>query len=224
MLVAAMAPAMLAAMALTTARQVDESPALMWWAASLAMEAVRLGALALASRFDPACFLAIHEGGQAVIALLLLGGALHFLGHDTRLRTLLAAVTFIAAGTATCLVNPQVPLPVLLVLNIVTAGAVGIAGILFWRHYRRHRRSISILCAGALLVFSTYLLTRLLRQLLDPGAKLVHPKQDEMHDVPICAGRNHRRSGPGAALNHCVAPATLVSSTASWVSESSWAS
>ena len=46
MLAAAMAPAMLAATALTTARRVDECPALMWWAASRAMAAVRLGALA----------------------------------------------------------------------------------------------------------------------------------------------------------------------------------
>ncbi len=178
MLVAAMAPALLAIMALTTARQADTSPALMWWAASLGMEAVRLGALALASTFGPPCFLAVHEGGQAMIALLLLGGTLRFLGHRTHLRALQAAVVVILVGTATCLINPQVPLPVLLALNIGAAGGVGAAGILFWRHYRLHRRSISILCAGTLLVFSTYLLTPLLRQLFDPALTTLNPNGD----------------------------------------------
>src|SRR3546814_10064659 len=65
-LVAAMAPAMLAVMALASARQAGSSPALTWWAASLGTEALRLSALAAASIFDPTCFLAVHEGGQAI--------------------------------------------------------------------------------------------------------------------------------------------------------------
>src|SRR3546814_14196584 len=54
---------------------------------------------------------------------------------------LLAAVALVFAGTATCVINPLVPLPVLLALKLGAAGGVGCAGILFWRHYRveRHR-------------------------------------------------------------------------------------
>src|SRR3546814_2884447 len=57
------------------------------------------------------------------------------------LRLLLAAVALVFAGTATCVINPLVPLPVLLALKLGAAGGVGCAGILFWRHYRveRHR-------------------------------------------------------------------------------------
>ncbi|MGF1628772.1 MAG: PAS-domain containing protein [Kiloniellaceae bacterium] len=179
MLVAAMAPAMLAAMALTSARQVDGNPALTWWAASLGTEALRLTALAAASTFDPSCFLAIHEGGQAIIAFLLLGGTLRFLGYKKdHLRTLLAAVALVFAGTATCLINPQVPLPVLVALNLGAAGGVGCAGALFWRHYRLHKRFVSILCAGTLLIFSTYLLTQLLRELFDPHFLTLDPAGD----------------------------------------------
>ena len=141
----------------------------MGWSSGPGMEALRLGALSLASAFQPACFLAIHEGGQAIIALLLLGGTLRFLGQRAPPRALQGAVAVIAAGTVSCLINPQFPLPVLLALNAGAAGGVGVAGILFWRHYRRHHRSVSILCAGTLLIFSTYLLTHLLRQLFDPA-------------------------------------------------------
>ena len=178
MLVAAMAPAMLAVMALTTARQVDDHPALNWWAASLGTEALRLTALSLASALDPACFLAVHEGGQAVIALLLLGGTLRFLGYRGRLHALLGAVAVVFAGTASCVINPQVPFLVLLSLNLAAAGGVGIAGALFWRQYRRHKRFISILCAGTLLVFSTYLLTQLLRQVFDQRMIALDPNGD----------------------------------------------
>jgi PAS domain S-box-containing protein len=178
MLVAAMAPAMLAVMALTAARQADGNPALTWWAAGLGIEALRLGALATASAFDPTCFLAIHEGGQAIIAFLLLGGTLRFLGYRDHLRLLLAAVALVFVGTATCLVNPQVPLPVLVALNLGAAGGVGCAGILFWRHYRLERRHVSILCAGTLLIFCTYLVTQLLRELLDPGMSGLNPNGD----------------------------------------------
>ena len=167
MLVAAMAPAMLAVMALASARQVDGNPALTWWAASLGTEALRLTALAAASAFDASCFLAVHEGGQAIIAFLLLGGTLRFLGHKQHLRALLVAVALVFIGTGTCLINPQVPLLVLVALKLGTVGGVGCAGILFWRHYRLHRRFASILCAGTLLVFSTYLLTQLLGQAVD---------------------------------------------------------
>ncbi len=178
MLVAAMAPAMLAVMALTSARQVDGTPALTWWAASLGMEAVRLGALAFASAFDPACFLAIHEGGQTIIALLLLGGTLRFLGFRDHLRSLLAACGAVLAGTATCLIDPQIPLPVLVALNLGAAGGVGCAGILFWRRYRLDKRLISIACAGTLLIFSTYLLTQLIRQIFDPHMSAFDPNGD----------------------------------------------
>src|SRR3546814_16145853 len=81
--------------------------------ASLGTEALRLSALAAASIFDPTCFLAVHEGGQAIIAFLLLGGTLRFSGYDDHLRLLLAAVALVFAGTATCVTNPLVPLPVL---------------------------------------------------------------------------------------------------------------
>jgi PAS domain S-box-containing protein len=178
MLVAAMAPAMLAVMALTSARQADGNPALIWWAASLGTEALRLGALAAAATFDPACLLAIHEGGQAIIAFLLLGGALRFLGYRDHLRILLAAVALVFAGTATCLINPMVPLPVLLALKLGAATGVGCAGILFWRHYRRQDRYVLILCAGALLIFTTYLVTQFLREIFGPGLSTLDPNGD----------------------------------------------
>ncbi|GAB4394920.1 MAG: hypothetical protein Tsb0032_24520 [Kiloniellaceae bacterium] len=178
MLVAAMAPAMLAVMALTSARQVDDGPALTWWAASLGTEALRLTALSFASAFDPHCFLAVHEGGQAMIALLLLGGSLRFLGYRDPLHSLLAATAVIFAGTASCTINPQVPFVVLIALNLAAAGGVGAAGVLFWRHYRLHGRYMSICCAGFLLVFSTYLLSQLLRQLFDPGMLALNPDGD----------------------------------------------
>jgi PAS domain S-box-containing protein len=178
MLVAAMAPAMLAVMALTTARQVEERPALMWWAASLGTEALRLSALSAASTFDPACFQAIHEGGQAMVSLLLLGGTLRFLGYNDQLRVLLAAVVVIFTGTATCLLNPQVPLLVIVALNLAAAGSVGTAGMLFWRQYRYNPRFVSILCAATLLIFGTYLVTQMGRELFDPRFRFFNPEGD----------------------------------------------
>src|SRR3546814_17456046 len=100
--------------------------------ASLGTGARRLRALAAASIFDPSCFLAVHEGGQAIIAFLLLGGTLRFSGYDDHLRLLLAAVALVFAGTATCVINPLVPLPVLLALKLGAAGGVGCAGFMFW--------------------------------------------------------------------------------------------
>jgi PAS domain S-box-containing protein len=178
MLVAAMAPAMLAVMALTSARQADGNPALTWWAASLGTEALRLGALALASAVDPACFLAIHEGGQAIVAFLLLGGTLRFLGYGDHLRHIIAVVAVVFLGTATCLINPEVPVPVMVALNLGAAAGVGGAGILFWRHYRLHKRLVSILCAGILLGFGTYLLTQMMRQFFDPHLSAFDPNGD----------------------------------------------
>ena len=55
---------------------------------------------------------------------------------------------------------------------------VGCAGILFWRHYRLERHYVSILCAGTLLIFSTYLLTQFLRELFDPRLAALNPDGD----------------------------------------------
>ena len=178
MLVAAMAPAMLAVMALTAARQTNDNPALMWWAAGLGVEALRLGALAFASALAPGCFLIIHEGGQAIIALMLLGGTLRFLGYHDHLRGLLPAVVLALAVAATCLVSPRYVPVALPLLNLVAAAGVGCAGILFWRHYRLYKRTAAIACAGTLLIFSTYLLTQLLRQTFDPRMSAFDPAGD----------------------------------------------
>jgi PAS domain S-box-containing protein len=178
MMIAAMAPAMLAVMALAAARQPESNPALVWWAAALAAEALRLAALSAASTFDPACFLAVHEGGQGIIAFLLLGGTLRFLGNRDHQRGLLGAVALVLVGTSSCLIYPEVPLPVLLALNLGAAGAVGTAGALFWRRYRQHRRIIYIICAGSLLIFSTYLLTSLASEMLAPHKSALDPVGD----------------------------------------------
>jgi len=178
MLVAAMAPAMLATMAVTAARQPDADPALIWWSASLGTEAFRLAALAASSTLDPACFLAIHEGGQGTIAFLLLGGTLRFLGYRTYLRSLLLAVAVVFLGTASCLIYPEVPFLIIVALNLGAAGAVGTAGVLFWRHYRKHKQFISIVSAGSLLIFSTYLTSQLIRQVFDPRVSVLDPTGD----------------------------------------------
>ncbi len=169
MLVAAMAPAMLAAMALTFDRQGGGIPALRWWSAGLAAQALQLGALALSSWFDPSCFRAIHEGGQAVIAFLVLGGSLSFLGYRTYLRPILLTVTIVLIGTSSCIIYPVVPLVVILALRLGAIVAIGLAGMLFWHRYRDQYRLASILCAGPLLIFATYLLTDLLRILFGSG-------------------------------------------------------
>src|SRR3546814_14635497 len=57
----------------------------------------------------------------------------------------------------------------LLALKLGAAGGVGCAGLLFWRHYRLQRRSVSILCAAILLIFGTHLAAQLLREIFDPG-------------------------------------------------------
>ena len=178
MLVAAMAPAMLAVMALTFDRQSGGIPALRWWSASLAAQAVQLAVLALSSWFDPACFRAVHEGGQAIIAFLLLGGTLSFLGYRNHFRPIALAVAIVALGTSTCVVYPVVPLPVFLLLRLGAIAAVGVAGILFWRRYRDQHKIASITCAGPLLIFATYLLTELLRFMLDPSMTGLNPNGD----------------------------------------------
>ncbi|NIA70193.1 PAS domain S-box protein [Pelagibius litoralis] len=178
MLVTAMAPAMLAAMALAFDRQRGGTPALKWWSASLALEAVQLGALALSSWHFPTCFEAIHEGGQAMIAFLLLGGTLAFLGYRTYLRPLLFAVTVVFLGTSSCIAYPEVPLIVFLALRLGAVAAIGLAGILFWRRYRDSQQLAAIFCAGPLLIFATYLLAELLRVLLDPTMTSLDPTGD----------------------------------------------
>lgn len=177
-LVTAMAPAMLAAMALTFDRQRGGTPALKWWSASLAMVAFQLGALAVSSWVFPDCFEAIHEGGQAIIAFLLLGGTLSFLGYRTYLRAILLAVTVVFIGTSSCIAYPEVPVLVFLALRIGAIAAVGLAGILFWRRYRDQGQKAAIFCAGPLLVFATYLLAELLRILLDPAMTALDPSGD----------------------------------------------
>ena len=178
MLITAMAPAMLAVMAWTPSQRQDRTPALKWWSASLALKALELAALSFSSWFFPDCFEAIHEGGQAIIAFLLLGGTLSFLGYRTYLRPLLLAVTVIFIGTASCAIYPVVPLAVFLALRSGAIAAVGLAGFLFWHRYRSQQQSISIICAGPLLVFATFLLTELLRGLLDPTMPSLNPNGD----------------------------------------------
>src|SRR3546814_504164 len=94
------------------------------------------------------------------------------------LRLLLAAVALVFAGTATCVINPLVPLPVLLALKLGAAGGVGCAGILFWRHYRVERHRVSIPCAGALLLFSGYLVIQLAQEMLSPGRTVLNTNGD----------------------------------------------
>ncbi len=160
-LVTAMAPAMLAVMTLTLARRGDSAPALTWWSAGLGVEALGLAALAVSAWYWPACAAAIHEGSQAVTVLLLLGGSLSFLGHRIYLTPLLLAVAGILVVTIGCLIHSDMPLPVFLALRLGAIAAVGAAGLLFWRRYRSEHRLISIICAGPLLIFATYLLTEL---------------------------------------------------------------
>ncbi|WP_420349173.1 PAS-domain containing protein [Pelagibius sp.] len=168
-LVTAMAPAMLAVMTLTLARRGDFAPALSWWSAALGVEALGLAALAASALYWPDCAVAIHEGSQAVTALLLLGGSLSFLGHRIYLTPLLVAIAVVLIGTAICLAHPVVPLPVILALRLGAVAAVGAAGLLFWRRYRREHRLASIFCAGPLMVFATYLLTELTQLFTAPS-------------------------------------------------------
>src|SRR3546814_13945418 len=111
MRVAAVAPAMLAVMALTAARQAYGNPALTWWAAGLGTEALRPGALAAASTFDPSCFPAIHAARQATLAFLPLGGALRSLVPPAHSPPLPPPVSPAFAGPAPSLLPTPIPLP-----------------------------------------------------------------------------------------------------------------
>src|SRR3546814_20370323 len=73
---------------------------------------------------------------------------------------------------------PFGPLPVLHSRKIGAAGGVGCAGSLFWRHYRVERNRVSIPGAGALLLFSGYLVIQLAQEMLSPGRTVLNTNGD----------------------------------------------
>ncbi|MEE8507382.1 MAG: PAS-domain containing protein, partial [Kiloniellales bacterium] len=157
-LAAAAISALFAGLTFLFARQRGASPALSWWAAALAMDTVRL-ALDSVSHFLPTAYEdLIGEGGHAVVALLVLGGALRFLDEQARPRLILASAGVTAAAIVVAPVFPLSVVPAVGALTVLATLAFGATAWAVWRCYRRDRQPSYLVALFALALVTLYLL------------------------------------------------------------------
>ena len=157
-LAAAAISALFAGLTFLFARQRGATPALSWWAAALAVDTVRL-VLDSVSHFLPTAYEdLIGEGGHAVVALLVLGGALRFLDEQARPRLILASAGVTAAAIVAAPVFPFTIVPAVGALTVLATLAFGATAWAVWRCYRRDRQPSYLVALFALALVTLYLL------------------------------------------------------------------
>ncbi|MHA1599617.1 MAG: PAS-domain containing protein, partial [Alphaproteobacteria bacterium] len=99
----AIVSAQLAGFMYLSSRQGNGNPALVWWAAALSVEFIRLGIIAISSVVPGILVHIFIDGGHAPVALLMLAGCLTFAGNKPHLPAFLIGslltVAAIALGT-----------------------------------------------------------------------------------------------------------------------------
>ena len=103
-------------------RQHDSNPALVWWAAALSVEAIRLGLIAISSTMPGMPTDLIGDGGHAPVSLLMLAGCLRFTGDKRHYSTFLIGALFIVGVIFLGAILPLVaPLAEISLLVVATA-------------------------------------------------------------------------------------------------------
>ncbi|MFQ5776139.1 MAG: hypothetical protein ACE5GS_16595, partial [Kiloniellaceae bacterium] len=157
-LVGAMVSAQFAGLTLLFARRRHAAPALRWWAASLVAESLRLGVASLATFLPAAALVLIGEGGDAVVALLVLAGTLAYIDGTKHLRLLLPAVALAGAAVAGGSLLPNAIHAAAVVLTALAASCLAATAWLFWRQYRIERRAYNLAILPPALLSAFHLL------------------------------------------------------------------
>jgi PAS domain S-box-containing protein len=129
--------ALFTGLAFLFARQRGATPALLWWTGALAADTLRMVLVSAAGYLPPNSGEYIGQGGHAVVALLILGGALTFVGRHARARLTLAGAGLAALFIAGAPFLPISEAPAVAGLSILAALALGGTAWAVWRGYRR---------------------------------------------------------------------------------------
>ncbi|MCH7795974.1 MAG: PAS-domain containing protein, partial [Proteobacteria bacterium] len=164
-LAGAMVASLFAGLTFAFARQRDATPALIWWAAAFAVDALRLALMSAASFPPTARAELIGEGGHALVTIPLLIGALRFLGKAPRTRPFLTLACVPVVAILAGLLDPRATEPAVAVLTAFAAGALALTAWLFWRHYRAERQAWILVAAATPALLTLYLLGDALRNL-----------------------------------------------------------
>ena len=140
-LAGAMVASLFAGLTFAFARRRDATPALTWWAAAFAVEALRLALMSTASFPPSARAELIGEGGHALVTIPILIGALRFFGKTLRMWLLLALACLPVVAMLAGLLDPRATEPVVAVLTALAAATLALTAWLFWRHYRAERQA-----------------------------------------------------------------------------------
>ena len=123
----------------------------------MAVDTVRL-VLGSVSHFLPAAYEdLIGEGGHAVVALLVLGGALRFLEERTRPHPILASAGVTAVAIIAGPALPIAVMPAMGALTVLAMLAFGATAWVVWRCYRRDRQPSYLVALFALGLTTLYL-------------------------------------------------------------------
>ena len=135
-LAGAMAAALFAALTFMLARRGTAAPALVWWAAAFAVEALRLGLISVSDAPLTARGELIAAGGHVLVAIPVLIGTLELLGKTPRAQRFRALAGVAAATMLVGLLDPRAADLATSLLSALAAGTLAVTAWLFWRSHR----------------------------------------------------------------------------------------
>ena len=150
----ALAPTLLAIVALVVARYRGGTTALLWWTGALMVQASNVALMPFLMQLPGPGYSLANEAGQTIFALLVLGGSLSVLAPRGQAVYLLPSLIIIMLIAAAGLVDKKAATAVTASFMFTGAAALSISAWLFWRRYRVNHELISIVPAGALAFFA----------------------------------------------------------------------
>ena len=161
-LAGAMAAALFAALTFMLARRGTTAPALVWWAAAFAIEALRLGLISVTDAPPTARGALIGAGGHAFVAIPILIGALGICGKTPRTQRFWALTGVTVATMLVGLLDPRATELAACLLSALAAATLAVTTWLFWRSHRSGGNSCDLFASIVLGLLTTHLFARAL--------------------------------------------------------------
>ena len=161
-LAGAMTAALFAALTYMLGRQRHTTPAMMWWAAAFAVEALRLASIPLAEFPHGDQAGVVGAGGHAFVAIAILIGVQAWLGRSPRPQGCWALAGLAATLMLAGLLDPRMTGPAAGLLYALAAGSLSVAVWLFWRNHRSDGRPSDLFAAAGLSLLMGHLALRAL--------------------------------------------------------------
>ena len=161
-LAGAMAAALFAALTYLLGRESHAAPAMRWWAAAFAVEALRLASIPLAEFPHGGRAEVVGIAGHAFVAIAIMIGVQAWLGRSPRPRGFWALAGLAATLMLAGLVDPRMTEPAAGLLYALAAGSLSFAVWLFWRNHRSGGQPSDLFAAAALSLLMGHLTVRAL--------------------------------------------------------------